>query len=132
MERTMRKIRFLLAALVVAATTFTGCTEASTVNYNISRQAEYFECQRRITVYNARTDTIILEMEGCMNISNDEYGELVVTVKTGANTYKKNYVYLNEYTLYVIEDITGTLTNPYDYKIYFHTNVLPFKPNIVN
>lgn len=132
MERTMRKIRFLLAALVVAATTFTGCTEASKVNYNISRQAEYFECQRRITVYNARTDTIILEMEGCMNISNDEYGELVVTVKTGANTYKKNYVYLNEYTLYVIEDITGTLTNPYDYKIYFHTNVLPFEPNIVN
>lgn len=132
MERTMRKIRFLLAALVVAATTFTGCTEASKVNHNISRQAEYFECQRRITVYNARTDTIILEMEGCMNISNDEYGELVVTVKTGANTYKKNYVYLNEYTLYVIEDITGTLTNPYDYKIYFHTNVLPFEPNIVN
>lgn len=128
----MRKIRFLLAALVVSATTFTGCTEASKVNHNISRQAEYFECQRRITVYNARTDTIILEMEGCMNISNDEYGELVVTVKTGANTYKKNYVYLNEYTLYVIEDITGTLTNPYDYKIYFHTNVLPFEPNIVN
>ena len=31
----MRKIRFLLAALVVAATTFTGCTEVSTVNYNI-------------------------------------------------------------------------------------------------
>ena len=128
----MRKIRFLLAALVVAATTFTGCTEASKVNHNISRQAEYFECQRRITVYNARTDTIILEMEGCMNISNDEYGELVVTVKTGASTYKKNYVYLNEYTLYVVEDITGTLTNPYDYKIYFHTNVLPFEPNVVN
>lgn len=128
----MRKIRFLLAALVVAATTFTGCTEASKVNHNISRQAEYFECQRRITVYNARTDTIILEMEGCMNISNNENGELVVTVKTGASTYKKNYVYLNEYTLYVIEDITGTLTNPYDYKIYFHTNVLPFEPNIVN
>ena len=128
----MRKIRFLLAALVVAATTFTGCTEASTVDYNISRQAEYFECQRRITVYNARTDNIILEMEGCMNISNNENGELVVTVKTGANTYKKNYVYLNEYTLYVVEDITGTLTNPYDYKIYFHTNVLPFEPNVVN
>lgn len=130
----MRKIRFLLAALIAAATAFTGssCSEADTVNYNISRQAEYFECQRRITVYNARTDNIILEMEGCMNISNNENGELVVTVKTGAGTYKKNYVYLNEYTLYVVEDITGTLTNPYDYKIYFHTNVLPLEPNVVN
>ena len=130
----MCKIRFLLASLIVAATALTGssCSEADTVNYNISRQAEYFECQRRITVYNARTDNIILEMEGCMNISNNENGELVVTVKTGASTYKKNYEYLNEYTLYVVEDITGTLTNPYDYKIYFHTNVLPFEPNVVN
>lgn len=131
----MRKIRIVLAALIVAATTFTGCeiySEAAKVNRNISRQAEYFECQRRITVYNARTDNIILEMEGCMNISNNSSGELVVTVKTGENTYKKNYVYLNEYTLYVVEDITGTLTNPYDYKVYFHSNILPFDPEIVN
>jgi hypothetical protein len=131
----MRKLRIALAALIVAATTFTGCeiySEAAKVNTNISRQAEYFECQRRITVYNARTDKIILEMEGCMNISNNSSGELVVTVKTGENTYKKNYVYLNEYTLYVVEDITGTLTNPYDYKVYFHSNILPFDPEIVN
>ena len=131
----MRKIGIALAAMIVAATTFTGCemySEAAKVNENISRQAEYFECQRCITVYNARTDNIILEMEGCMNISNNAHGELVVTVKTGENTYKKNYVYLNDYTLYVVEDITGTLTNPYDYKIYFHSNILPFDPEVVN
>ena len=130
-----RKIGIALAALMVATSTFTGCeiySEAAKVNENISRQAEYFECQRRITVYNARTDNIILEMEGCMNISNNAHGELVVTVKTGENTYKKNYVYLNDYTLYVVEDITGTLTNPYDYKIYFHSNILPFDPEVVN
>lgn len=131
----MRKIRIALAALIVATATFTGCgifSEADKVNANISKQAEYFECQRRITVYNARTDNIVLEMEGCMNISNNTHGELVVTVKTGENTYKKNYVYLNDYTLYVVEDITGTLTNPYDYKIYFHSNILPFDPEVVN
>lgn len=135
-EKTkIRKIGVALAAMIVAATTFTGCeiySEAAKVNSNISRQAEYFECQRRITVYNARTDNIILEMEGCMNISNNMDGELVVTVKTGENTYKKNYVYLNDYTLYVVEDITGTLTNPYDYKVYFHSNILPFDPEVVN
>ena len=38
---------------------------------------------------------------------------------------KKNYIYLNDYTLYVVEDITGTHTDPYHYKIYFHTDVLP-------
>ena len=100
---------------------FSGCSEADKVNSNLSRQADYFECERRITVYNARTDTIILEAEGYMSISNNSKSELVVTVKTGPNEYKKNYVYLNAYTLYVVEDITGTHADPYHYKMYFHT-----------
>lgn len=101
-----------------------GCTEASKVNHNVSKQAAYFECERRVTVYNARTDTIILECEGYLDISNNGNSELVVTVKTGADTYKKNYIYLNAYTLYVVEDITGTHTDPYHYKMYFHTEHL--------
>jgi hypothetical protein len=99
----------------------TGCSEASKVNQNISKQADYFECERKITVYNARTDMVILEAEGYMSISNNTSGELVCTVKTGPNEYKKNYIYLNEYTMYVVEDITGTHTDPYHYKMYFHT-----------
>lgn len=121
----MKKIFAILMIIVVIATCLVSCTEAERVNYNISKQAEYFECERRITVYNARTDTIILYAEGYMNIANNEAGELVVTVKTGANEYKKNYIYLNEYTLYVVEDITGTHTDPYHYKLYFHTEILP-------
>lgn len=31
----------------------------------------------------------------------------------------------NDYTLYVVEDINGTHTDPYHYKLYFNTNVLP-------
>lgn len=104
---------------------FTGCSEASRVNYNMSKQADYFECERKITVYNARTDNIILEAEGYMSISNNNNRELVVTVKTGADEYKKNYVYLNDYTMYAVEDITGTHTDPYHYKLYWHTNMLP-------
>lgn len=121
----MRKIFVFLLLLIVMATCFVGCSEADRVNHNISKQAEYFECERRITVYNARTDTIILYAEGYMNIANNASGELVVTVKTGEDTYKKNYIYLNEYTLYVVEDITGTHTDPYHYKLYFHTEILP-------
>ena len=102
-----------------------GCSEADRVNYNMSKQADYFECERKITVYNARTDNIILEAEGYMSISNNNNNELVITVKTSPNTYKKNYVYLNDYTMYAVEDITGTHTDPYHYKLYWHTNVLP-------
>lgn len=121
----MKKIIAMLLVLFCMMGVLTGCSEADKVNANISKQATYFECERRITVYNARTDKIILEAEGYMDISNNSANELVVTVKTGANSYKKNYIYLNEYTMYVVEDITGTHTDPYHYKLYFHTEVLP-------
>lgn len=119
------KIFATVAALLLTATALTACTEADKVNENISRQAEYFECERRITVYNARTDKVIFSAEGYMNISNNAHDELVITCKTGADTYKKNYVYINDYTMYAVEDITGTHTDPYHYKWYFHTEVLP-------
>lgn len=120
-----RTVAILLIVCFIMAVMLCGCSEADKVNVNISKQADYFECERKITVYNARTDKVILECEGYMSISNNASGELVVTVKTGANTYKKNYIYLNTYTLYTVEDITGTHTDPYHYKMIFHTELLP-------
>ena len=121
MKKSILKVVCMLLAIVALS----ACSEADKVNKNISKQADYFECERKITVYNARTDKVILQAEGYMSISNDVNNELVVTIKTGANSYKKNYVYLNDYTMYAVEDITGTHTDPYHYKLYWHTEVLP-------
>lgn len=121
----MKKVFILILTVIIMTTCFVGCSEAEKVNYNLSKQADYFECERRITVYNARTDKVIFIAEGYMSIHNDSTNELVVTFKVGANQYKKNYIYLNDWTLYVVEDITGTHTDPYHYKIYFHTEILP-------
>lgn len=121
----MKKIFAALLALVLCLSTLSACSEADKVNTNLSKQADYFECERKITVYNARTDTIILEAEGYMSVSNNSASELVVTCKVGPNEYKKNYIYLNDYTLYVVEDITGSHTDPYHYQLYFHTEILP-------
>lgn len=104
-----RKNTIIAALILGASLTMTGCSEADKVNYNMSKQADYFECERKITVYNAR---------------NDSENELVCTVKTGADEYRKNYIYLNDYTMYVVEDITGTHSDPYHYKMYFHTESL--------
>ena len=124
----MKKINKIIALVLISISAIlllTSCSEAEKVNYNISKQADYFESLRKITVYNARTDTIILEVEGYMSVSNNNTSELVVTCKVGQNQYKKNYIYLNDYTLYVIEDISGTYTDSYHYKLYFHTDILP-------
>lgn len=120
-EVKIMKRKLIIALAVCLVIVLTGCTEADKVNHNMYKQAQYFECERRITVYNARTDLIILYAEGYMDISNNSNRELVVTVKTGPETYKKNYIYLNDYTMYVVEDITGTHADPYHYELHFHT-----------
>lgn len=120
-----KKILCAIAVIILSAATLTGCTEADKVNSNLNQQADRFEVERRVTVYNARTDTVILQVEGYLSLSNNDSGELVITCKTGSGTYKKNYVYLTENTLYCMEDITGTHTDPYHYKWYWHTSILP-------
>ena len=55
----MMKKLIALLLLVVLVFSLAACSEADRVNYNMSKQADYFECERKITVYNARTDTII-------------------------------------------------------------------------
>lgn len=119
----MKKRMSLLLAAIMLIASLAGCMtrEADKVNHNMNVAADNFSCERRITVYNARTDKIILYAEGYMSISNNSSSELVVTCKVGANEYKKNYIYLNDYTLYVVEDITGTHADPYHYLIEFHT-----------
>lgn len=118
----MKRTIVLVLTAVLLAFALTGCYEADKVNHNMmSVVADNFACERRITVYNARTDKIILYAEGYMSISNNDASELIVTCKVGANEYKKNYIYLNDYTLCVVEDITGTHADPYHYVIEFHT-----------
>lgn len=125
----MKKIIAILLVMVCMVGALTGCTAADDVNYNLSQAADNFEVVRKITVYNARTDMIIMEMEGLMSLSNNSTSELVVTCKTGESEYRKNYVYLNDYVIYVVEDITGTVTDPYHYKIHFYTAVPDFDWN---
>ena len=117
----MKKIICIVLAIMIAVCCMTACTAATNVNHNLSQAADNFQVLRKITVYNARTDLIVMEMEGYMSLSNTSTSELVVTCMTGANEYKKNYIYLNEYVIYVVEDITGTSTDPFHYKVHFYT-----------
>lgn len=118
------KFATVLTVLLILTTICCSCTAAETVKHNVKFAADNFEVLRRITVYNARTDLVVLTLEGYFSISNNFSKELQVTVKTGEDNYKLNYVYLNEYTMYVIEDISGTYTDPYHYSIKFYTPAL--------
>lgn len=107
----------LLVVLFVVG--LVGCTEADRVSANISKQADLFNVTRRLAVINARTDKPVFEMVGRFSVSNTSHKELAITVEVGDGSYKKHYVYLNEWTIYVVEDVSGAYVDPYHYEVNF-------------
>ena len=97
-----------------------GCSTADTVNANLSKEANEFNVYRKITVTNARTDTIMLQAEGYMSLNNNSNNELVVTIRTGEDKYYKDYIYLNDWTCYVMEQTEPNGTDKYHYELVFY------------
>lgn len=115
----MKKRLALFACLICMALLLAGCTQADRVSHNLSKEADAFNVTRRLAVINARTDKPIFEMVGNFSVGNNDANELVITVETGPGQYKKHYIYLNEWTLYVVEDVSGAHVDPYHYEVNF-------------
>ena len=111
------KIVILLGIIILVAIVLTGCTEVNRVSSNIKQEADNFNVTRRIVVYNARTDKIVFELIGNFSIQNNMSNELEIICEVDNNVYKKHFVYLNEYTLYVVEDVSGAYVDKYHYEV---------------
>ena len=98
---------------------YCGCREADRVSYNISKEADNFNIVRRITVFNIRTDTVLMQMTGKFSLQNNSTSELEVVCEVEKGTYQKHFVYLNEYTMYIVEDLSGAQVSPYAYELEF-------------
>ena len=128
LKETVRLVSVIAILLLVLCGTIlllSGCTEASIVNYNLSKEADNFNILRRLTVMNARTDTVMLELTGRFSLSNNAENELVVTCEYDKGVYKKNYIYLTDNVLYVIEDLSGAEVSPYQYELTFLPETVP-------
>ncbi len=112
----------IISLLIVCLFSLAGCRQAERVAYNISKEADAFNVQRKITVINARTDTIMLELTGTFSLKNNDSSELEIICELEDGTYQKHFIYLNEYTLYVVEDISNTNVSKY----YYELNILPY------
>lgn len=111
------KIVILLGIIILVAIVLTGCTEVNRVSSNIKQEADNFNVTRRIVVYNARTDKIVFELIGNFSLQNNTSNELEIICEVDNNVYKKHFVYLNEYTLYVVEDVSGAYVDKYHYEV---------------
>lgn len=116
------KIKSLILCGMIALGSFSiGCqTEADKVSYNVSQEADNFNVVRRLTVLNARSDKPMFELIGQFSIEVDEEdNQLEIVCETAKGVYKKHFIGLNEWTIYVVEDLGGAKVNQYRYEVNF-------------
>ena len=117
MKKRMKTI--IAAILVCLIFVLAACTEAEQVSHNVSKEADNFNVTRKLTVINARTDNVLLELVGTFSLRNNTANELEVICEVGEGKYQKHFVYLNDWTCYVVEDISGADVDKYHYEINF-------------
>lgn len=98
-----------------------GCEEASVVSQNISKEADNFNVCREIIVVNVRDNTILYTLRGYFSLKNEGNNELCIISEVGNGVYKKDFIYLSEWTTYVCTDLTGAKVDRFHYEL----NILP-------
>ena len=116
----------VVAALVVAVSVaLAGCTESARVSYNIKQDADNFNVARRLTVFNMRSDKVLMQMTGCFALHNDTDNELEVVCELPDGSYQKHLVYLNDWTMYTVEQLDTSDVDRFNYELNFLPQELP-------
>lgn len=114
-----KKLMGLIAGLGLAVMVMSGCSNDSDVaSDNLSIDADNFKIERRVVFFNGITDKYLLEIQGLCSITEDGK-QLEVTCKVGKEKYKKHFLGLSDNVSYFVEQVEGTKTDPYHYKVTF-------------
>ncbi len=98
-------------------------TDAHVVDQNMTKEAESFKVERKITFINGITDKVMLVIEGKCSTEN-EGKQLTVLCKTGPGKYKKHFLGLSDNVTYVTQQIDSTGLSAYHYKVIFKPETL--------
>ena len=120
----MNKI-IITALVLLTSFGIVSCSDADTVSYNISKEADYFNVNRRVVFYNGITGEYMLTVEGRCSLGNqDSAWQLSITCKTGEDSYKKHYLWLSDNVTYFVEQLESKDVSAYHYKVIFKPSVI--------
>jgi hypothetical protein len=119
------KKTFLLLLSLSLALVLSSCSDADTVSYNISKEADYFKVERRIVFYNGITGDYMLSIEGRCSLGNqDPARQLSVTCKVWEDKFKKHFLWLSDNVTYFVEQIEIKDVSENHYKVIFKPSVI--------
>lgn len=130
----MNKKVFVILILLGAAF-MCGCTRSSErAAWNLDIAAEEFELPRRIAAINGITDKPLFEIIGqCSVETGSSYveGMMEIICKVGPDKFTKDFVYLSDNVLIVIEQLDAVDVPQYHYQIVFAPQSLLPIPKMV-
>lgn len=115
----MKKKISVLILIIASVFVLGACRQSSRVSHNVSREADEFNVVRRVAVLNMRSDEIVFEVVGNIAIDTGNSEKLIIIAQTDEDTYKKHYINLNEWNMYVVEDLHGADVNSYRYEVHY-------------
>lgn len=107
----------LAAVSTMCVLVLSGCTKSCMVNHNVSKEADNFNVERKITVINVRNNQVLYELTGTFSMQNSDKNELTIISEVGKDIYKKDFIYLSEWTTYIVQDVSGADVDPYHYEV---------------
>lgn len=121
----------IIAASIAALATIglaAGCTsDADVASKNLSKAAEQFEVNRRISVVNGITDNYVMVVEGKCSLEFPD-GRNEIICKLADGSFVKHHVLLSDNTFVMSEQTNGTAVDTDQYRVIFKPEVLV--PNV--
>ena len=115
--------KLILTVILASVLIFGGCSEASRVSHNLSKEADNFNVVRQLTVINCIEGDVLFQMTGKMAITADTAdNQLEIIVENEDGSYVKHFVGLSDNTTYVVEDLNlgANMVERYKYTLNFN------------
>lgn len=102
----MKKKVIAILTVIMMVVFLAGCSEASRVESNLTKEADNFNVVRQLTVINCLQGDVLFQMTGKMSITADiDDKQLEIIVENDDGNYTKHFVGLSDNVTYTIEDL---------------------------
>lgn len=113
----MNKLKMIALAAILGLGLTACSSDADTVSYNLSKDADNFEVTRRVVLYNGITNTYTLAVVGKCSLNNE--GGDSVTCKMENGEYVKHIFRMGDNMTLFAEQLDTKDASSKRYKVYF-------------
>ena len=123
MKKLIKIMMVVIAVIMVMV--LAGCSQASRVEHNLTKEADNFNIVRQLTVMNCIKGDVLFQMSGKMSITADTMDNQLEILVEDNGTYVKHFIGLSDNVTYVIEDLNlgDNAVSKYKYTLNFNPNM---------